>query len=115
MDADGDGKISKAELNSAFAAKGSDAERTESIFAKLDSDGDGSISQRELAAAIDHRRNRDDPANAPSFDGALAELKQAAATTETTTAPDGSMTTVLTYSDGTKVTVTTPAPAKSAG
>jgi Ca2+-binding EF-hand superfamily protein len=110
LDADGDGKISKAEFDAAFTGNGRDSHQVDDMFAKLDADGDGTISKAELSAASRHDHDRGAFATSSKFDGAMMELKELAATTETTTAADGSTTTVLTYADGTKVTVIAPPP-----
>ena len=58
VDSDGDGSISKSELEAAFQSVAgedgsSDATATaDSLFAKLDSDGDGAVSEDEVAQAM---------------------------------------------------------------
>jgi Ca2+-binding EF-hand superfamily protein len=111
LDADGNGKISEAEFEAAFAAHGGNAKRAEILFAKLDADGDGAISQSELAAAIEQRRDRERRRDDDSAASVLPmrALIKAATSSETTKAADGSTTTVLTFADGTTITVRKPA------
>jgi Ca2+-binding EF-hand superfamily protein len=52
FDADGDGAITKTELEAAFAARDANATRAGALFGKLDADGDGKISKDELKDAF---------------------------------------------------------------
>jgi Ca2+-binding EF-hand superfamily protein len=109
VDSDGDGRISKSELD---ALGNGSSTQTDNIFGKLDKDGDGSVSLDELASALQGRgrhhghhmaRGAGDDANDPllqALDGASGS---------TVTNADGSTTTSLTYADGSTVTMTKPA------
>ena len=56
LDTDGDGKISKAEFETAQAErKTKRSERKAEMFKKLDTNGDGTISQEEWDAAKEAR------------------------------------------------------------
>ena len=52
IDTDGDGKISKSELETAFTAAGGTAQQADVIFAKLDKDGDGSVTRGRAFAGL---------------------------------------------------------------
>ena len=86
LDSDGDGSVSKSELESAFqsiaAANGGDAttatQQADDLFAKLDSDGDGAVSQSETEQAMrphGHHPHRPPPPSAgASSDDAFKQL-----------------------------------------
>jgi Ca2+-binding EF-hand superfamily protein len=109
IDGDGDGKISKAEFEEALGAGGTNLAQADSVFGKLDKDGDGSVSLKELASALkggkkphhDHHASESDGSNSDPFSQAL----QGASSTSVTNS-DGSVTTSLTYADGSKVSMT---------
>jgi hypothetical protein len=59
LDADGDGKVSKAEFEGALGKAGVDAASADAMFVRFDADNDGAISRDEFAprrAAYLHRR-----------------------------------------------------------
>ena len=105
IDTDGDGKISKQELEAAFKAHGGTAEQADAMFAKLDTDGDGSVSKAEFVAGM-RGRHHAQGADAASNDNAANSLT--AQSTNAVTNADGSTTTTITTADGTKITITTP-------
>ena len=60
LDADGDGFVSKSELENALSGAGVDKTSADAVFGKLDANGDGGISQSELSlqAAYHHRHRQ---------------------------------------------------------
>jgi hypothetical protein len=95
----------------AASQAGADSAVADAVFAKIDADGDGSISQDELTKA-DHGGHHHRVAGGPPPDGGgMAAI--AGATTQTTTNADGSTTTTITYADGSKINMTTPATASA--
>jgi hypothetical protein len=125
IDANGDGKISKSEFESALGAGGTNTAKADDVFSKMDKNGDGSVSLDEMSSALKgtggkggHHHH-----NVASSDGSSATgnsstggsssdpLLQAldGATSTSTTNSDGSTTTSMTYADGSKVTMTMPA------
>jgi Ca2+-binding EF-hand superfamily protein len=75
IDADGDGKISKSELETAFTQAGGTADQADKIFAKLDTDGDGSVSKTDFISGLramrhgHHPHKADAAAQAPADSG----------------------------------------------
>jgi Ca2+-binding EF-hand superfamily protein len=127
FDADGDGKISQSEFETAIGPD-ADKAKVDELFKKLDGNGDGAISQDELKAALQkahgghhHHHSAEgagEQGGAGGSDPLQALLSGAAAdgtTSQSTTNADGSSTTTITYADGTKVAMTTPAGASNAG
>lgn len=130
LDSNGDGQISKSELESAFTAGAGTAGLTtdqatqaaDAVIGKLDTNGDGSVSQGELAAAAPkghhHHHHGGSPGGAGGADPLAALLAPASAsasgsaseagTSSAVTNADGSTTTTVTYADGTKITLSTP-------
>lgn len=71
-DADGDGAVSKTEMQDMLVANGKDPAKADKIFDKLDVDGDGAISSEEhqhmlehIQARMEHRRGGHDGASNP--------------------------------------------------
>jgi hypothetical protein len=91
IDGNGDGKITKSEFEEALGAGGTNLAQADSVFGKLDKDGDGSVSLNELASALKGGKKHHDRAESSSGTGG------------------GSMTTSLTYADGSKVSMTSAA------
>lgn len=112
IDGDGDGKISKSELEEALGAGGTNLTQADRVFGKLDKDGDGSVSLKELASALKGGKHHQDRHEAGGGDGTgsdpFSQALQGASTTSVTNS-DGSVTTSLTYADGSKVTMTSAA------
>jgi lysozyme family protein len=120
LDTNGDGVISKSEFEAAFA-QNSNTDQADALFAKLDVNGDGSIDQNEFAKATQrhghHHHHAEETSN--SQDDATTSLTSllkanastTGATQSTVSNPDGSSTITITYADGSKVTLTTPAQA----
>lgn len=52
IDADGDGKISKSELETAITQAGGSPDQADKLFAKLDKDGDGSVSKTDFVSGM---------------------------------------------------------------
>lgn len=111
LDADGDGKVSQSELESALSPSGVDTSSADALFSKLDRNGDGSIDVGELTSATrrGHGRHHHQMAAGGSADGLLNATGADGAKTQTATNADGSSTTTITYADGSTVTMTTPA------
>lgn len=69
VDGDGDGSISKSELEAALASVATDdtddAAAAEALFAALDSDGDGAVSEDEVAQAMAPPRGHHGPPPPP--------------------------------------------------
>ena len=87
------------------------------MFGKLDKDGDGAVSLDEMMSALKgkgHRRHDaagSDGSGGSSKDPLMQALQGASSTSVTNS--DGSITTSLTYADGSKVTTTSAAAATS--
>jgi Ca2+-binding EF-hand superfamily protein len=129
FDADGDGKISQSEFETAIGPD-ADKAKVDELFNTLDGNGDGAVGQDELKAAVQkahgghHHHHSAEGAGEQSGAGGAsgsdplqALLSGAAAdgtTSQSTTNADGSSTTTITYPDGTKVAMTTPAAANTA-
>jgi len=109
IDTDGDGKISKSELETAFTAAGGTAQQADVIFAKLDKDGDGSVTKTEFVTAARQAHHHGGHAKAADSDAGASATKEPQGTSEVQNA-DGSTTTTITTADGTTITITTPAP-----
>ena len=114
IDGNGDGSISKAEFEDKLGAGGTNTAAADNVFAKLDTDGDGSVSPNELAAALKpksgghHHAHGAGGKSGSGGDDALMQALSGASSTSATNS-DGSTTTTLTYADGTKITMTSPA------
>jgi hypothetical protein len=110
VDSNGDGKIDKAELGKLFGNL--DPSVADAAFAKLDQNGDGAVSQSEFAAA----RPAHHHAALPTGAGDIGQTSSGSSSpsTTTTTNSDGSTTTTVTYKDGSKFTMTTPASTSAA-
>jgi hypothetical protein len=135
LDSNGDGSISKSELESVFSRNG-DTTKADAIFAQLDANHDGNVSPDELTAALSgqgqngqdgwsqvhHRHHHglgalggassplggSGGSNDPSSAGSSSD-PFAGDQSQTVTNSDGSQTTTITYSDGSQVTLTLPA------
>lgn len=109
IDTNGDGKITKAEFEDKLGAGGTNIAAADNVFNKMDADSDGSVNLDEMATALKpkdaghHHAHR-----AGGGADALMEALQGASSTSTTNS-DGSITTTLTYADGSKVTISQPA------
>ncbi|MEW6452804.1 MAG: EF-hand domain-containing protein [Pseudomonadota bacterium] len=123
LDTDGDGKISQSEFEKAM---GSDADKTkaDALFAKMDKDGDGSVTEGELAQAIQkaHGGHHHHHGGAQQADGSqgtdplqalLSGQGADGSSSQSTANSDGSTTTTITYADGTKISMTSPAASAS--
>jgi hypothetical protein len=119
FDANGDGQISQSEFENAIGP-GADQSKVDALFDKLDANGDGSINQDELHSALQkahgghhhHHHVQDADQSQQSGDPLQSLLSGASAdgaTSQSATNSDGSTTTTISYADGTKVEMTTPA------
>lgn len=109
IDTNGDGKITKAEFEDKLGAGGTNIAAADNVFNKMDADSDGSVNLDEMATALKpkdaghHHAHR-----AGGGADALMEALQGASSSSTTNS-DGSITTTLTYADGSRVTISQPA------
>jgi EF-hand domain pair len=121
FDADGNGQISQSEFEKAMG-QGANQSTADALFNKIDANGDGSISQDEMKSAIQkahgggghhhHHHVQQADQSQQSSDPLQALLSGAGAdgtTSQSTTNSDGSTTTTISYTDGTKMEMTTPA------
>jgi EF hand len=127
LDTNSDGSISKNEFETAFGQNGNTT-LADSIFAKLDGNGDGSVSPTELTNALDgadqsqgmqqahHHRHHggfdmsgmgQSSATNASGGGSTDPLMQLG-NSQTATNADGSITTTISYADGSQVSMTAP-------
>lgn len=116
IDTNGDGKITKAEFEDKLGAGGTNIQAADNVFDKMDTDGDGSVSMSEMATALKGKGGAHHAHHSGGGGGGGAEaLMQAlqGASSTTTTNSDGSITTTLTYADGTKLTMSQPASSAS--
>jgi hypothetical protein len=123
LDANGDGQVSKSEFENGLGAGGTNIAQADDVFGKMDKNGDGSVSLDEMMSALKgsggkghhhHHQVADSDGSSgssatggPSSDPLMQALQGASSTS--TTNSDGSTTTSLTYADGSKVTMTSPA------
>jgi hypothetical protein len=136
LDTNGDGSISQSEFDSIFSKNG-DTTKADAIFAQLDANHDGNVSPDELTAAlsgqgqggqdggqVQHHRHHhhglggmggassstggSDP-NDP-FSTSSSSDPFSGDQSQSVTNSDGSTTTTITYSDGSQVSMTLPAP-----
>jgi hypothetical protein len=126
FDANGDGTISQSEFENAIGP-GADKTKVDALFAKLDGNSDGAVSQDELQSALQkahgggghhhHHGAGGAGGSGGGSDPLQALLSGASAdgtTSQSASNSDGSSTTTITYADGTKVEMTTPASAAAA-
>jgi len=122
LDADGNGQVSQSEFENVF---GSDADKSkvDGLFNALDGNGDGSVSLDELTSAAQasqahhhghHHHAGADQGVGQTIDALLTSGTQGASVDSTTNA-DGSSTTTISYTDGSKVALTTPAGSGDSG
>lgn len=116
IDGNADGKITKAEFEDALGAGGTNTVAADDVFSKMDANGDGSVGLDEMTSALKGQGSQQ--AHRGGGGGgnsdALLQALQGATSTSTTNG-DGSITTTLTYADGTKVTMSQPATATASG
>ena len=122
LDANGDGTISKSEFENALGAGGTNVAQADQVFGQLDKSGNG-ITVDDLSSALKGKghhhhshaaQSSDSSGTSSSTDSSGAgtdALLQAlsGASGNTITNSDGSTTTSITYADGSKVTMTSPA------
>ncbi len=110
IDINGDGKITKAEFEDKLGAGGTNIAAADNVFNKMDADSDGSVSLDEMASALKKGGGHHHAHHAGGGGGAdaLMQALQGASSTSTTNS-DGSITTTLTYGDGSKITISQPA------
>ncbi|MDO8977779.1 MAG: EF-hand domain-containing protein [Afipia sp.] len=108
IDGNSDGKITKAEFEDKLGAGGTNIAAADNVFAKMDTDGDGSVSLDEMATALKGKGGGHHAHQAGGGADALKEALQGASST-TTTNSDGSISTTLTYADGSQIMLSQPA------
>ncbi|WP_147292628.1 EF-hand domain-containing protein [Undibacter mobilis] len=110
LDADGNGSVSKSELEAAASKHGVSTSISDAVFAKIDTDGDDNISHSELAKAdrpgAGHHQKEIGAGDSGGGDSADGDGN--GAKTSTTTNADGSVTTTITYADGSRASTTSP-------
>ena len=130
LDADGDGKVTSAELQNAFGSDNTNIANY--VMGKLDTDGDGAISQSEFGAGTTrgmghhhHHMHATPPDGSQGGEAAkgaqgaqdplsaLLSSSANGASAQTTDNSDGSTTTTVTYADGSKVSMTSAANAST--
>jgi len=104
IDGNGDGKITKVEFEDKLGAGGTNIAAADNVFNKMDANEDGSVSLDEMATALKANDGSHHAHHAGGGADALKEALQGASST-TTTNSDGSITTTLTYADGSKITL----------
>lgn len=113
LDTDGDGSVTKAELEADFGTDNKSI--ADLVMSKLDKDGDGAISKSEFAAGTTkgghHHHMHAGPPPGQGSQDPLASLISSTqgASSQSTSNSDGSSTTTITYADGSKVSMTSPA------
>ncbi|TKT72555.1 EF-hand domain-containing protein [Afipia massiliensis] len=108
IDGNGDGKITKAEFEDKLGAGGTNIAAANNVFNKMDANSDGSVSLDEMATALRGKGGGQHAHQAGDGADALKEALQGASSTSTTNS-DGSISTTLTYADGSKITLSQPA------
>jgi hypothetical protein len=121
FDTDDNGAISQSEFENAIGPS-ADKSQVDSLFGKIDTDSDSTINPDELQAAIDkaqqsqiarhghHHQMGGAGASGPNgLPSLLSPAAMTGATTQTTSNADGSTTTMISYADGTKLTLSVPA------
>jgi Ca2+-binding EF-hand superfamily protein len=115
------GEISKSQFENAFGAGGTNIANADKVFNQLDANADGSVSFGELSSALKSAGKGHHHAHIGGSDGSGDSSGTDSSTTDpllqalqgdsgtTVTNSDGSTTTSLTYADGSKVTLTSPA------
>jgi Ca2+-binding EF-hand superfamily protein len=124
FDTNGDGQISQSEFENAIGPN-ADQSKVDALFNKLDANGDGEVTQDEMKSAMQkahggghHHHHHAEGAGPQGSDPLQSLLSGTAAdgtTSQSSSNSDGSTTTTITYSDGTKIEMTTPAGASDAG
>jgi hypothetical protein len=124
FDANGDGQISQSEFENAIGPN-ADKSKVDALFNKLDGNGDGSISQGELQSALQkaqsggghhhHHHASSGSSGSQGSDPLLSGASADGTTSQSSANSDGSTTTTITYADGTKVEMTTPAASSASG
>jgi len=114
IDGNGDGKITKAEFEDKLGAGGTNIQAANNVFNKMDADADGSVSLDEMASALKGKgAHQSGGGSGGGGADALMQALQAASSTSTTNS-DGSITTTMTYADGTTLTLSQAAPSTPA-
>ena len=120
FDTDGNGQISQSEFENAIGPN-ADKAKVDALFNKIDGNSDGAISQDDMQSALQkahgghhhhHHASSESSGSQGGGDPLQALLSGASAdgtTSQSATNTDGSSTTTITYADGTKVEMTTPA------
>ncbi len=120
IDADGDGKITKSEFESALGAGGTNLAQADNVFSRLDANSDGNVSLDEMSKALKgghHGHHHAQGASGSGDSDASPDSSQAGGGSTRTSVinSDGSTTTTVKYADGFKVTMTVPGGSSAQG
>lgn len=120
IDADGDGKITKSEFESALGAGGTNLAQADHVFSRLDANSDGNVSLDEMSKALKgghHGHHHAQGASGSGDSDASSDSSQAGGGSTRTSVinSDGSTTTTVKYADGFKVTMTVPGGSSASG
>ncbi|MCK1424386.1 EF-hand domain-containing protein [Bradyrhizobium sp. 180] len=118
IDADGDGKITKAEFEDALSAGGTNLAQADDVFSKMDANSDDSINLGEMTKALTSGHGRHQAQSAggsgdAAGGGSESSKASRGSTSTTTTNADGSTITTVTYADGFKMSTTVPGASRS--
>jgi len=110
LDTNGDGTVSKSEFESIFGSN-ADLSKVDGLFNALDANSDGSIGLDELTSAAQqaHALHHHHMLGGEQAQSSASDLLSTSGTSQTVTNADGSTTTTINYSDGSTVSMTTPA------
>ncbi|MGY4489204.1 hypothetical protein ACVWWR_008395 [Bradyrhizobium sp. LM3.2] len=102
-----------------WVAGGTNTAQADDVFSKLDSNFDGSVSLDEMSKALKsghHGHHHAQGAGDASGTGSDASSQSSGGSTSTTTTgADGSSTTIVTYTDGFKMSTTVPGAPSASG
>jgi hypothetical protein len=113
IDANGDGQITKSEFENALGAGGTNLAQADDVFSKLDTNGDGSVSLGEMSAALKGAGGKGGHHHHAHVGGSTGSgagngAGSSGTTSTSVTNSNGSVTTSLTYADGSNVSMTSP-------
>jgi hypothetical protein len=121
IDTSGDGEISKSEMEAFFKANGGTATQADTAFTALDPSGASGISESQFASGLLGSSQASltavgpigSGANTQSLESLLQQEAASSGTSSSVTGSNGSTTTTVTYADGTKIELITPASTNS--
>jgi hypothetical protein len=123
IDTSGDGEINKSEMEAFFKANGGTTAQADTAFTALDPSGASGISESQFAsglldssqASLTAVGSTGGAASTQSLESMLQQEAASGGTSSTVTGSNGSTTTTVTYADGTKIELITPASPNSSG